>query len=97
MAGRGLRYAPFVEHRLGDAFELGILVGRADVACKLEPVAVGIEEIDRAEDAVIGRAENGDALRLDMRLGPLQRIEIGDLEREMLDPFGVFGSRPIAG
>ncbi len=82
---------PFVEHQRRDPLELGILVRRADVACQLEPVAVGVEEIDRAENAVEGRSEHVDPLGLDMRLGGVERVEVGDFEGDMLDPFGGVG------
>ena len=41
-----LGLVPFVEHQRSDPLELGILLGRADVARQFEPVAAGVEEID---------------------------------------------------
>ena len=49
-------------------------------------MTIGIEEIDRLEDAVIGRPDNIDTLRLDMRPGGEQRIVVFDLECDMLHP-----------
>ena len=42
--GRLLGPAPFLEHQRRDALELGILLGRADVARQLEPVHPGIDD-----------------------------------------------------
>jgi len=39
--------APFLKHQRRDAFQLGMLFRRADVAGKLQSVAIGVKEIDR--------------------------------------------------
>ncbi len=69
MTRRAAGLAPFVEHRRGDRGQFGILIGRADIAGQFQPMAVGIEEIDRPENAVLGRPQHLHALRLKMRLG----------------------------
>ena len=91
MLRRLLGLAPFLEHQWRHPFELGILLGRADIAGKLEAVTIGIKEIDRTEDAMIGRPEHVDALCLNMCLGSGQGVHVGDLERNVLHPFGRIG------
>ena len=78
-----LGLAPFVEHRRRYAFELGVLLVRADIGGELDPVAVGIEEVDRLEDAVMSRAKHIDALRFYMRLGSEQFVFRCDPKGEM--------------
>src|SRR3546814_6825652 len=64
-----LGLAPLFQHQRRDAFELGILLVGADVAREFDAVAVGVEEIDRLEDAVMRRAEHVDAVRDQMLFG----------------------------
>ena len=78
---------PFGEHQRRNAFQLGMLIRGADIACQFQPVAIGIEEIDRTKNAVKRRPDYGNALCLDMRFGGKQRFQIGNLERDMLHPF----------
>ena len=83
-----LRRGPFVDHRLGDALQLGHLVRRADVGGEFEAVAVGVEEVDRLEDAVMRRAEDVEAERLKVRLGGVQFVEAAEAQGDVLDPDG---------
>ena len=62
MMGRELCPIPFLQHQRGDAFKLGVLIRRADIAGQFQPMAVGIEEIDGAENTVIGRPQHIDAI-----------------------------------
>ena len=68
MARSLLGFAPFVQHRQGDALQFGILLVGADIGGQLHPVAIGIEEIDRFEDSVMGRPKNIDPQSLDVIL-----------------------------
>ena len=88
---------PFGEHQRRNAFQLGMLIRGPDIACEFQPVAIGVEEIDRAENAVKRRPDYRNALRLDMRLGCKQCFQIGNLERDMLHPFRGIESRVMSG
>jgi len=58
MARGGLGAAPFLQHQRRDALEFGVLLCRPDIAGELQPVAIGVEEIDRAEDGLIEQFES---------------------------------------
>src|SRR3546814_12336320 len=49
---------------------------------------VGVEEIDRLENAVMRRPQHIDAVRGQMRLGRHQFVIAADLQGKMLDPGG---------
>ena len=53
-----LRPAPFFQHLRRNTLQLGHLFRCAGIAGQFQTVAIGIEEIDRAEDAVIGWADD---------------------------------------
>ncbi len=58
---RFLCRGPFVDHRLGDGFELGELFRCRDVGGEFEAVAVRVEEVDRLEDAMMRGPEHVEA------------------------------------
>ena len=73
---------------MGYALQLGILLVGADVGSEFDAVAVGIEEVNRLEDAVMRGAEHVDAEALDVFLGGEKLFLAADLEGEVLDPGG---------
>ena len=58
MLGRALGLAPFLDHRTGDALELGHLFLGAGIGRQFETVAVRVEEVDGLEDPMIHRSKS---------------------------------------
>jgi hypothetical protein len=61
-------------------------LGGHGVDGELEPVPVGVEEVDRLADAVVDRPQHVDAVRLDARLGAQQGLLVRHAQREVLNP-----------
>ena len=88
MLGRFFGEVPFFQHVAGDALQFGILLRLALVPGQFQTVAVGIEEIDRFKQGVVGRADHVEPFGLDLVEGGQQRLLALDLKGDVLDPFG---------
>ena len=89
--------APLFEHRGRDPVELGHLLWRAGVGGELDPMAVGVKEVDGLEDPVVGRAEDVEPLSFKLRLVCEKRLDTLHLKGDVLHPDRVCSSRPISG
>ena len=80
MLRRPLGLAPFFEHDWGKASQLIILLRRSDIAGQFEPMPAGVEEINRTENAMIGRPQHIYTRRFDMDFGSKKSCLVFNVE-----------------